>query len=157
MKKLLIILLILPIFNYCQIIKKNDLTGIWQFKNKEIGSGFTDTYQFFRNDTFIFNTSQFDGLQRVVSIKGKYEIKGDSLLLKLESTKERVGGSIVRSEINTLSDSWEIQDYKMVERKLPVTEKQNIVLEKCNNNEKACLLFDKRIYYKVDINPENYR
>jgi hypothetical protein len=69
---------------------------------------YLDIYQFFNNGKFIFKPNEYNGLNRVISINGTYKIKGDTLFLIPYFTKEVVGGSPIRSESTTLSDTWEL-------------------------------------------------
>lgn len=104
--KLLICCLVLINLAFGQI--KNNLTGKWQAESKELTSMNLDTYQFLNNGRFTFEPDGYNGLNRIISISGRYKIKGDTLLLTPEFTKEITGGYPVRSESTTLSDTWEI-------------------------------------------------
>jgi len=157
MKKILLLIFVINIPNHCQIIKEKSLIGIWQANTKIISSGYQDTYQFFSNGDFIFHTNQNDGLQRVVEIKGSYNLIKDTIYLEIKSTLEKIGGKIVRSDITTLSDSWEIIDCHIKEIKQPSDDIQNIILEPCKVKDETCLIFDKSIlYYKINNNPSKY-
>ena len=95
MKSLLISLLIF-IFLSTNCISGN-LVGIWQKSTSEISSGYLDSYLFFSDGTFRFNTNQYDGLRRVLSIGGKYKIENEKIIFIIEYTIEVIGGVFERS------------------------------------------------------------
>lgn len=158
MKKIFLILLLNATITYCQAISQKILIGAWQEKTNEISSTYLGTYQFFPDGKFKYNTNGYDGLQRVLSIKGSYKLDEDTLFLKVESTVEEIGGIIQRSEINTLNDSWEIDNAKVKEVKQPENNYQRIIIETCGDqNNNKCLILDKRKYYKIFNNPSDLK
>ena len=84
------------------------LCGTWQADQIEVTSMYHDFYIFSNQGNFQFTPDQYNGLNRVISINGKYKIIGDSIYLTPISSKELFGGSFERSMVTTLSDSWEI-------------------------------------------------
>lgn len=144
--------------NRKQLDEKN-IIGVWQAKSDEMTSGWLDTYQFFANGEFTFNPSQYDGLKRIISIKGKYRIIGDSLFFLVQYTKEATGGDIVRSETSTLSDSWALEGVKIIEIKHENKEEQKAAIElgQPSANGNSCILIDKRKYYKMQSDPTKYQ
>lgn len=107
-----------------------------------------DSYRFTSDGKFIFNPDGYNGLNRVVSILGIFKIKGDTILLTPEYTKEIIGGYPIRSEITTLADTWEITSGKL--KTIPVTKKvtQKIIYKKCQDCK--YILIDDRKFYNVD-------
>lgn len=47
---------------------KKMIIGVWQFGCVEVNTGYFDTYQFFENGTFKFNTNENDETRRIISI-----------------------------------------------------------------------------------------
>jgi hypothetical protein len=108
MKKTILITFLLTLLNlvFCQSDLK--ISGKWQAETAQITSMHFDTYNFSKNGSFNFSPNAYNGLNRIISIIGKYEIKADTLILIPEYTSEILGGYFVRSEVTTLSDTWEI-------------------------------------------------
>jgi hypothetical protein len=157
MKKILLLVLLINLLNYSQTLKKENIVGIWQANTNIIGSGYQETYQFFINGNFIFHTNQNDGLQRILEIKGSYILVADTIYLKVKSTIEKIGGKICRSEITTLSDSWEIIDCQLKEINQSSYEVQNIIYEPCKDKSENCLILDKsNAYYRINKDPNKY-
>ncbi|MGA3015227.1 MAG: hypothetical protein ABSD71_14460, partial [Bacteroidales bacterium] len=127
-----------------------NVVGIWQAGTDVEYSGYLENYQFFQNNTFIFNVSQLDGLNRVRSIGGKYQIQKDSILFTPEYTIEYQGGVIQRSNITTKNDSWEIQNAELKKIMLLNAEIQFAKIEICPDSERKskCIAIDNRKYYK---------
>src|SRR5579872_2427390 len=97
----------------CGQLRKTDLLGSWQADHAELTSMSLDTYHFYRTGRFVFNPNAYNGLNRIISIVGRYSINKDSLFLIPDSTEELIGGYPIRSMITTLSDTWEITDGKI--------------------------------------------
>jgi hypothetical protein len=147
-KKYAFLILLIIIFNSSFGQKKSiEIIGLWQSETSEVSSMYHDTYQFSKDSKFIFKPNQYNGLNRVLSIEGNYEIKGDSIILKPHFTKELIGGYPVRSMITTLSDSWEIEGGKIKNIQYKKKIKQTATIKLC---EKAnCILIDERRFYKI--------
>lgn len=137
-----------------QVVDKKNLIGLWQFGSKEVNAGFFDTYQFFANGSFKFNTNQNDATRRIISIGGTYEIKNNLLLLKTIYNKEIHGGILVRSETEGGS-GWELSGGKIITTKYKSPKESTITIERCETEEE-CILLDSRKYYQVEKDPNNF-
>ena len=149
MKKKLCFLLICYFFTHSAHAQftKDSLLGTWQADNADVTSMNGDTYCFFSNGRFSFNPNEYNGLNRIISIIGIYTVSGNSLFLIPDSTKELIGGYPARSEMTTLSDTWEIRDGKT--RMIPCKKKLKQALSiKALPNEHA-IFIDQRKYYWV--------
>jgi hypothetical protein len=128
------------------------LVGIWQAKSKEITSAYFETYQFFKNATFKYNTNQYDGMRRVISIEGDYYLKKDTLYLTPKVSNEIEGGTFGRSELSTLNDSWEIINGKLTSKKVKkITSSVLIIFI-----DKELITIDGIKYYLLNSNPEEF-
>ena len=150
MKKYCLILLVFlqsSNFTFSQNSTKN-IVGLWQEKDSVVTSMYHDTYRFGLNGKFVFKPNEYDGLNRIVSLIGTYKIKKDKLLLLPSQMKELIGGYPIRSEITTLSDTWEIQGarIKIIKLKKRVNQIANLKI----SQNGTFILIDNRIYYKVD-------
>lgn len=138
------------------ITKSQNLIGTWQEGTAEVADGYLNTYHFFPDGTFHYNTTGYDELRRILTIGGKYKIKDKKLILIIEYTIELLGGGIERSRISTLSDSWSILDGKVekILLKVPLFEKIsfNGITKKA---EYEYFLIDKIKYFKVKDTPDD--
>lgn len=148
-KKYFFLIVLIVIFNssFGQISSVKIL-GLWQSETSEVTSMYFDTYQFLKNSKFIFQPNGYNGLNRVLSIEGNYEIKGDSIILTPHFTRELVGGYPVRSMITTLSDSWEIEGGKIKRIQYKKKIGQTATIKLCETAD--CILIDERKFYKVN-------
>ncbi len=137
-----------------QVIDKNNIIGVWQFDSKEVNAGFFDSYQFFANGTFKFNTNQNDATRRIISIGGTYELINNHLILKTTYTKEVQGGYLVRSE-TAGGSGWEISGGKIITINYKTPKSSFITVGICKS-EKECILLDSRKYYQVEQDPKNF-
>jgi hypothetical protein len=148
MKIAIVLLYFLTFLNVTYSQEKNKLLGKWQAETSELTSMNFDTYQFSSDGKFIFNPNAYNGLNRIINISGQYQIKGDTLFLTPEYTKEITGGYPIRSESTTLSDTWEITGGQS--KTLPCKKRvKQLTILKISSDNKTFLL-DKRKFYKVD-------
>ena len=154
MKRILIIIILFISFNsICQTSVNNenkDIIGVWQAETKEVSSGYLDLYRFYKNNKFIFEPSQYDGLKRIAQIAGTYKIDKDKIVFYVNSISELVGNKIERSMITTLSDSWAIDAGKLITKKIK-SSPQKAKFEICKSIEdnQNCLKIDDRLFYKI--------
>jgi len=72
-----------------------NLVGVWQEKDKIVGNGIGQNFQFFKDGHFILNLcNPGEDLRNTIRIKGKYRLKGDSLMFTILSRVEISGGDI---------------------------------------------------------------
>ena len=145
-KEMLFLLLCMSSVAYSQDSKK--ILGLWQAGTASVTSMYFDTYKFSENGRFSFEPDQYDGLNRVISIVGKYTIKHDTLFLTPDSTRELIGGYPERSKVTTLSDSWEITNgiVKMLACKKKI---RNTIKIKLFESADSLILDDSK-FYKVE-------
>jgi hypothetical protein len=127
------------------------IIGVWQFGCAEVNTGYFDTYQFFENGTFKFNTNQNDGTRRIISIGGTYTFKKKCLLLNTTFIKEIQGGYLVRSE-TAGGSGWEIFGGNLITTYFQSPKADSITVGLCEY-EKGCILLDSRKYYFIEEDP----
>lgn len=136
----------------------NRIIGVWQADNNLVSSAWNEAYQFFQNGDFIFNTSQYDGLQRIVKIKGKYRVYNDTLFFHVEALVEQKGGNIIRSKYTTLNDSWSIENSQLDEIRIEsgIDEVAYIEWPDIHLSDTIFIYIDMRKYYKMNNDPNKY-
>ena len=163
MKYLLLPLLLVSLnctaqnFLYRDTIMQKDLIGIWQLGNDIEGDAWPVVYRFFNDGKFIFNLSQYDGLKRILAIKGQYRIIRNTLYLSVKTTIEIIGGKIVPTNLSAYD--WSISSGEIKEINQPKTEEQIIEIKQ-DRSEKSkfrCLKFNEQKYFKMDSDPTNYQ
>lgn len=99
-------------------INSQNIEGVWQINTPVVGSTLDQCYQFNENEEFNYHPSGYDGLSRITAIGGKYQIKKDTMYFIVKCVEESIGGTIERSTITTLNDSWAIisDDYEIKRR-----------------------------------------
>lgn len=154
MKRILFVLVALIISH---ITMAQNIVGLWQAATPEVSSGYLETYQFYSNGSFRFNTNQSDGLRRVLSIGGKYKVLNGKLIFTVEYTIEAIGGKLERSHLTTRSDSWSLDGGQIKQLTLvkPVVEQASLQAGKKDKGVDL-LLIDSQKYYKVDEDPANF-
>lgn len=96
MKKIILILLF-PIFTYSQ--SPDSLVGVWQ-DAENVGSGYSNSFLFFKDGNYAFFTSQMDCSKRLKAFYGTWKISGDedAILLTTESKVIVEGGRMEKSD-----------------------------------------------------------
>ncbi|RPI19580.1 MAG: hypothetical protein EHM58_00830 [Ignavibacteriae bacterium] len=97
--------------NYYDIVPRDSIVGVWQ-DNNVVGSGWSNTYLFFKNGTYKFFYSQMDCAKRIISHEGTWESKGEMLKLTREEQRIIVGGKMVRAQGSCYSDSMLIDGHE---------------------------------------------
>lgn len=96
MRYFLGLLLLSPIVGIAQnvdsIISKEQLIGVWQLKTPKIGDALHETFQFFKDGQFAYNFSQYDDVNRVLTLNGNYRLVGNQLYTSVTSREELTGG-----------------------------------------------------------------
>ena len=158
-----LIALLLGLLSFCNSnswaqIKEPELVGIWQAESDAIGSGWNDNYQLFAKGQFIFNLSQKPfGLERIVRICGRYDLRKDTLYLKVNSTFERAGGRIIRVSVGEV-DAWNLVSTKISEKVQPQPNSERAYIKVCTVSQTGipCISIDGRSYYRVRMDPHQY-
>jgi hypothetical protein len=155
MRSLSILIILLVSFNsICQTSannEKNNIIGIWQSGTNEISSGYLDTYKFYGNNKFEFKPTGYNGLNRIIKIAGTYKIDDGKITFYINSITELIGDKIERSTTSTQSDSWAIENGKLITRKIKSKE-QTAIFEFCKLDEKSiCFQIDNRMFYKLEV------
>lgn len=155
MKRIALLFFTIISINFCFAQK---IIGIWQLKTSEVSSAYFDTYQFFSDGTFHFNTNQYDALRRIISIGGRYKVEKNKLSLTVEYTIEKLGGSFKVGEISAGSDSWSLTNAQI--KKIPALKAATqIASVEIGGKDKGTdiVVINKAKYYKVDDDPNNFQ
>jgi hypothetical protein len=134
------------------------LTGIWQKGSKEIGSSELDRYHFFEDGKFIYYFNGYDGANRILAIKGTYEIKGSGdLIFRVSSFIQREGGFFSKTTSSIEHNGWTLMNYgKVNEVKQQITE-INSWYEECEKSDVSqCIMIDEDKFYKMEGKPEDF-
>ena len=138
-------------------ILNNTIAGIWQAESNEESAAWLESYTFTEKFRFIFRTSQYDGLRRIIGITGSYRIDKDLIYFKADSIIETYRGHLERSKTETLNDSWSFENDSIRTVKIK-SDEESASIEICEKNKTntPCIMIDKRIYYRMKTDPKEY-
>lgn len=134
--------------------KAQSLVGVWQKDTNCVFEKHLDTYCFFSDGTFRFNSDENNSLRRILSIGGSYMIVKNQIVFHVKYTIERSGGILIRDTLATQCGSWSIKGgiiKKMVLIKA-IVEKADLDRTVISKSGK-CLLIDMRKYFKISDIP----
>jgi hypothetical protein len=146
--KLVIISTLLLFANH---VRGQNILGTWQANDTLLTSNYREHYVFSTGNKFAYNTSGYDGLQRILTIGGHYHITGSVLFLTPEYTIENRVGTVERSHTTTLNDSWAIVEEPPKTYKIPKPVRQSVQFKLVKRKKGLCVLLDTRPYYKVNV------
>jgi len=99
-----LLLLILSEASFAQMKKdsawlsKQQIVGTWQRNDSLVGSGLGQNFQFFDDNSFVFNIgSEADDVRDIIQLRGKYRLLKDAIYFTITSRKV-VEGSIEISD-----------------------------------------------------------
>ena len=69
-------------------IGKQQLIGVWQEGSATMGDALRKNFQFFADDHFVLNFSQYDDIATVRALGGRYKLDSGGLYLIAEYRKE---------------------------------------------------------------------
>jgi hypothetical protein len=128
-----------------------NIIGTWQANDTLLSSNLREHYVFSTGNKFAYNTSGYDGLQRILTIGGHYRIAGSVLFLTPEYTVENRTGTVERSHTTTLNDSWAIAEAPPKTYKIAKPVRQSVQFKLVKRRMGLCMLLDTRPYYKVNV------
>ncbi len=100
-------------------LSKKDIIGVWQRNDSIIGSGLGQNFQFFNNNTFVFNIgTDADDARNLIQLKGKYRLNKNMLYLTITS-KTILEGKIGIADAGISLNIFSIKDEKAKEIKEP--------------------------------------
>lgn len=117
--RIILFVVLISLFFGGNLHAQERLTGTWQEKTNKVSSALLDNYSFNSTDsTFEFKPTEYNGLNRVLGLGGKFVVKNDTIFFFVNFMREYVGGYPERSRITTLSDSWELAGGEVTQKKL---------------------------------------
>lgn len=139
--------------------KAQSLVGVWQRDTNCVLGKHLDTYCFFSDGTFCFNSDENNSLSRILSIGGSYIIVKNQIVFHVKYTIERSDGILVRDTLATQCGSWSIKGGVIKKMMLRKTIVEKADLDRTVNSKSGkCLLIDMRKYFKISNNPDiNYK
>ena len=132
-------------------VQGQNIVGTWQANDTLVTSNYREHYVFSIGNKFAYNTSGYDGLQRILTIGGHYRIAGSVLFLTPEYTVENRAGTVERSHVTTLNDSWAIMEGPLKTYKISAPVRQSVQFRLVKRKKGLCLLLDSTPYYRVTI------
>jgi len=126
-----------------------NIVGTWHEGDTLIGSMYRARYVFGADKVFAYHSSQYDGLQRIQTIGGRYRLVGNIIYLTPEYTVEMRDGTLERSHFTTLNDSWSIEGGHFKTYKIAKPVQQSAQIKVVQRKKGRCLLLDLQPYYKI--------
>ena len=144
--------------SYSQRIESYYLIGIWQ-DGQDIGSGWSDNYQFFQDGTFQFNYNQMNCSKRIIDYRGKWRIENDKLVLIYTNRKFIDKGHYVP---DPLCDSIIVNGkVKIKKLKEPLVKRVSVSIEKPGllngfGPKIDHILINNLDFYRISSDPNDY-
>lgn len=143
--------LILVLLLFANQVFGQNIIGLWQARDTLVSSNYVEHYVFSTGKKFVYNTSGYDGLQRIMTIGGHYNLVGNVLYLTPEYTVEKTGGTLERSRITTLNDSWSIENGQVKTHKIAKPVRQSVQFKLVKRKKGLCMMLDSWPYYQIKV------
>lgn len=128
-------------------LQESDLVGEWQVSSKVLGSNKRNAYVFKANHTFVYTTDGQDALIEVLSIRGTYSLKKDTVYVQPHALTKRVGGKLSKNFYTTGNDSWEMSEGTI--KTIPVAHSPQYPLIIKVISKHKILEIDGSLYYRI--------
>ncbi len=139
-----------------QTIDTKEIIGIWQ-DSHEVASGWSDTYQFFENNEFIYRYNQMICDKRTLSYSGTWELAGERLKIKVSEKTVLEGGKLVPA-MGSCGSEYEIEGGEIKTINYVRTydmQLSSIIVDK-ENRDFRTMTFDSKRFWKLKDDPTKY-
>ena len=152
---------VLSLFIFCGFTKAqgspDSLVGVWQ-DERIVASGWSNTFLFFKDGTFIYFFNQMDCAKRTISYSGTWRVNEDELNLTVERKNVIEGGRLVPSDGSCASDSMIVDGVEKI-IKLDVPEEivysvSEIYTDNQDDISRIKIYIDAMPYWKFSDNPQ---
>lgn len=129
-------------------LSKQQIVGTWQRNDSIVGSGLGQNFQFFADNSFVFNIgSEADDVRDIIQLRGKYRLVKDMIFFTITSRKV-VEGAIEISDPGLSLNIFNIAGSKIIE--IPEKDPKELV-DPCYITlvSKTHIKIDHEQYYKV--------
>jgi hypothetical protein len=152
LRTLLTLLLFLPSLLFAQK-EKMDIIGFWQ-DMPVVGSGYSTTYQFFEDGTFVYGHNQMDCADSILQESGAFSLRKDKLKLKFNERKVLIGGQLIPS---TGSCGSEFELHGGTETQQNIKRKEIITIDKAQIDPDydylVRIVFGKSFLWRLSVDP----
>lgn len=135
------------------------IVGVWQDSDC-IGSGWSDTYQFFLDGTFIFHSNQMDCSSRLISHSGKWTSQNNTIQLTIIEKTVWEGGKLVKTNGDgSCSSEFELVGAIMKTYQLSSPVQDQIQMNNISYEQelgRKTMLFNGVRYWRMSVLPEDY-
>ncbi|MCS6846891.1 MAG: hypothetical protein RMN52_04155 [Anaerolineae bacterium] len=136
------------------------LVGIWQ-ASPSMGSGWNDTYRFWKDGRFRFHTSQMNCSAREIGYAGSWQIEGQQLILYIVERSVIEGGTLAPAG-PACATQYEIVGGNLAVQSLYVPEKKTLALSEIKMDDfgydlkRPTVFIADQQYWQFDTDPEAY-
>lgn len=139
------------------LFAQGNLIGVWQENLPNISSAYLQTYQFFPDGTFIYNTNQYDGLRKLISFGGDYKVNDNKINFTVKFIVEEFGGDLQRDEASTGSGLWTLEGGEEKKTMLKSPKKFTTSFEQgTTEKNKDFITIDSFKYYRILKDPKQF-
>ena len=135
---------------------KRRLIGVWQ-DSKGVGSGLTNNYQFFENGTFRFNYNEMDGIKRLLSYSGIWNVYKSRLYVHINRMTFHIGGRW-KAATGSIATEYEIVGGRAITKKISPIERLSYSLSAIELEEEmyTTVRIGDTKFWKLSSDPEAY-
>lgn len=136
---------------YCQ--NSWDLIGIWQLWDSTVAAGYQDRYEFCKDNSFKYFTSDFADDNPLRAIFGIFELKKDTLLLSIKEFAYKNGYLRIGNSYLEDTSAWFIEHdtFYTVRCESHCIQKAHIIFDFTENKKKiGSININGLIFYRIE-------
>jgi hypothetical protein len=130
-----------------------DLIGIWQANSGGASSALRENFRFYKDGKFKYGVSEYDDLNPMRAINGKYTLEKNTLSLQVSSYELMSGFQVTASEPSFQFGSFQLDGGKLTVVKQEDKSPSEHYFKILNSSGKAVILIDNTKYYKLSADP----
>jgi hypothetical protein len=136
------------------------LPGVWH-SSEYVGSGYSDVYVFYDDNTFVYYASQMACDKRLVSFSGRWKSNGGNLNLSVLEKIQLIGGKLVHEDGGSCGSDSVLVDAEAKKIKVSPAEKMTIKLSKVyyepeEDLGRKTMLFNAIRFWRISVNPNEF-
>lgn len=137
-------------------VSQRDLVGVWPVNTHLVTSSLKAHFRFFKDGTFIYNTDEYNNLNLLRSLSGKYNIKKNQLSLSIESVKQLTNFIVTES-----GPAFQFGPFQLTGGKIMVTKQKDSsfavhkvsIISKSKSPRRMIIKIDADKYFKISGDP----
>jgi len=135
-------------------IRQSEIIGIWQLNSSVVSSALKSNFQFYKTGKFVYNIDEYNDLNPIRSISGKFKMEGSTLYLKIEEIRKLAEYKVVESSPAFQFGPFVLDGGKIITVKQSDSTYSEHEIKIVKNQKTKCVTIDFDKYFKLSSDPD---